>query len=122
MIAVSIDDASPVPPFEQLRSQIAGAIRAGALEPGTALPPIRQLAGDLGLAANTVARAYKALEEEHLVVASGRRGTAVAHPGSAPPTAREGLLTAAARRYLAEATRLGVGVDEALAAARRAAS
>jgi DNA-binding transcriptional regulator YhcF (GntR family) len=121
MIAISVDVASPVPLFEQLRSQIADAVLGGALEPGTTLPPIRQLAGDLGLAANTVARTYKALEEEHLVTANGRRGTVVAHPGTAPSTARESLLTAAARRYLAEARRLGVGFDDALAAAKRAA-
>ena len=66
-----------VPPFEQARSQIAAQIAAGALPSGTRLPTVRALAGDLGLAVNTVARVYKELEADGLVVTEGRRGTFV---------------------------------------------
>ena len=66
-----------VPPFEQARSQIAGQIAAGDLPSGTRLPTVRGLAGELGLAVNTVARVYKELEADGLVVTEGRRGTFV---------------------------------------------
>ena len=66
-----------VPPFEQARSQIAARIAAGALPSGTRLPTVRALAGDLGVAVNTVARVYKELEADGLVVTEGRRGTFV---------------------------------------------
>lgn len=65
------------PPFEQARAQIAARIASGALPSGTRLPTVRALAGDLGLAVNTVARVYKELEADELVVTEGRRGTFV---------------------------------------------
>ena len=74
-----------VPPFEQARSQIASRIAAGDLPSGTRLPTVRALAGDLGLAVNTVARVYKELEADGLIVTEGRRGTFVksTHTGTA---------------------------------------
>ena len=72
-----IDHDAEVPPFEQARSQIAGLIAAGDLPSGTRLPTVRALAGELGLAVNTVARVYKELEADGLVVTEGRRGTFV---------------------------------------------
>jgi DNA-binding transcriptional regulator YhcF (GntR family) len=66
-----------VPPFEQVRSQIAGQIAVGELSSGTRLPTVRALAGVLGLAVNTVARVYKELEADGLIVTEGRRGTFV---------------------------------------------
>jgi DNA-binding transcriptional regulator YhcF (GntR family) len=73
------------PPFEQARSQIAGQITSGELPSGTRLPTVRALAGELGLAVNTVARVYKELEADGLVVTEGRRGTFVrsTHAGAA---------------------------------------
>ena len=65
---------SPVPPYEQLREQIAGLIATSELKPGNRLPPVRQLAADLGLAGGTVARAYRELEQAGLI--EGRAGTA----------------------------------------------
>lgn len=61
---------SPVPPYEQLREQIAGLIATGLLQAGQRLPPVRQLAADLGLAGGTVARAYRELEQAGLVEAA----------------------------------------------------
>jgi GntR family transcriptional regulator len=117
MISVEVDTASPVPPFEQLRVQLAEAIRSRVLGPGTRLPTVRQLAGDLGLAPNTVARAYRSLEDDGLVRADGRRGTRVADADAGAPSLpdeqRRRLLTAAAQRYLAEARRLGLTAAEA---------
>lgn len=121
MITATVDESSPVPPFEQLRSQLADAIRSGLLQPGTRLPTVRQFAGDLGIAPNTVAKTYKALESENLVRGQGRRGTLVADAASLPDTRRFDLLAAAASRYLAEAQRLGVSPDGAIEVVRAAA-
>ena len=74
---LQVDTSSPVPPYEQIRAQLQTMVTSGALPEGTRLPPIRQLAGDLGLATNTVGRAYHELEREGLVEARGRHGTIV---------------------------------------------
>ncbi len=58
---IRVDPGSPTPPYEQIRAQLATMIEAGTLAAGTQLPPIRQLAADLGLATNTVARAAERL-------------------------------------------------------------
>ena len=75
-----VDTSSPVPPFEQLRQQLMAQIDGGELTAGTQLPTVRRLAGDLGIAPNTVARTYRALEQAGLVRTAGRRGTVVAEP------------------------------------------
>ena len=76
---IAVDPDSSVPPFEQGRTQIADLIGAGRMLPGDRLPTVRALAADLGLASNTVARAYKALEAGGLVEAHSRAGTRVAN-------------------------------------------
>lgn len=81
---LSVDLRSPVPPFEQIRAQIASLITAGTLAPGTRLPTVRSLASDLGLAAGTVARAYKELELAGLVETRRRNGTVVAGTTARP--------------------------------------
>ncbi len=85
---VDIDLESPVPPFEQVKEQITAAIEAGSLEPADRLPTVRQLATDLGLAANTVARSYRELELAGLVETRGRHGTFVATSSSPTRTLR----------------------------------
>lgn len=80
-----VDTASPTPPFEQLRAQIQAQVDQGQLLPGAQLPTVRRLAGDLGLAPNTVARAYRELEQAGVVRTGGRRGTVVAQPSSDVP-------------------------------------
>lgn len=96
---VIIDAGLAEPPFEQLKRQAADQIRRGRLRPGDRLPTVRRLADDLGLAPNTVARAYRELEAEGLVVGRGRAGTFVADGGATPPA--EGALDEA--RMAAEA-------------------
>ncbi len=76
-LRLRIDSDSATPPFEQVRTQIATAVAAGQLDAGTRLPTVRQLATDLGLAVNTVARAYRELEADALITTHGRRGTFV---------------------------------------------
>ena len=83
---VRLDPGSPVPPFQQVRDQIAAAIEDGRLLPAVRLPTVRELAGDLGLAVNTVARSYRELELAGLLETRGRHGTYVARRSS--PTAK----------------------------------
>ncbi|MFB4314941.1 GntR family transcriptional regulator [Actinomadura sp. 21ATH] len=107
---IVIDSASPVPPFEQLRAQLARRIQDGALAVGARLPTIRHLAADLGLAANTVGRAYRELEEAGLIETRGRAGSFVSAAG------REGRERArrAAAEYAALIAGVGIGIDEAI--------
>ena len=110
---VRVDTGSTVPPFEQVRAQIASQVASGALPAGTRLATVRQMATDLGLAANTVARAYRELEADGVITTEGRRGTFVrsdvvaSSPSDVVDLART-YVTAARQRGLtcAEATRL----------------
>ncbi|MFF1828916.1 GntR family transcriptional regulator [Paenarthrobacter sp. NPDC058040] len=81
---ITIDLADPVPPYEQIRRQLSSLITVGALAPGSRLPTVRSLAADLGIAAGTVARAYKELEQSGLIEARRRNGTVVVGPPAAP--------------------------------------
>lgn len=74
---ITVDPVAAIPPYEQVKDQIAQLIRSGELAQGTKLPTVRQLSIDLGLAVNTVARAYKELEADALVETRGRNGTVV---------------------------------------------
>lgn len=106
---IAVDLAGHVPPFEQVRAQIADLIATGELLPGDRLPTVRALAADLGLASNTVARAYKALETGGLVEAHSRAGTRVA---SGQHTA-EVVLASLAAKFASAAH--GAGLTEARA-------
>jgi len=107
---ITVDTASPVPPFEQVRAQLATQIADRVLVPGTRLPTARKLADELGLAVNTVARSYRELEAAGLVETRGRGGTVVTTGGD---HARARLLEAA-QRYAALAHDVGLDADEAL--------
>ena len=118
---VEVDPANPTPPYEQIRAQIATMIGVGTLPAGAHLPTIRQLAADLGLAANTVARAYRELEHEGLVTSRVRHGTTVSGNGRTLPQAEiRRRLVEGATAYAALARQLGVDPDQAEAAARTA--
>ena len=65
------------PPAEQIRDQIAGLVTTGQLAAGERLPSVRQLAGDLGIAPGTVAKAYKALEADGFLITRIGAGTRV---------------------------------------------
>lgn len=113
-----LDLSSPVPPFEQIRAGIAGLVRSGVLLPGARLPTVRSLAADLGVAAGTVARAYRELEAAGVVEGHGRRGTTV-RPAPPRGPARPDL-TAAVALAAARARADGVPVDELVTLVRRA--
>ncbi|MBC9733784.1 GntR family transcriptional regulator [Nocardioides marmotae] len=105
-----LDAEDPTPPFEQLRAQLAGRVASGDLPAGTRLPTVRAVAAELGLAVNTVAKAYRALEADGVVVTEGRRGTFVASDAAAGSAAAE----AAATAYVAAARRAGLTLPEAV--------
>ena len=116
-----IDTETAVAPFEQLRRQVMTAVISGELPEGSRLPPIRQLAGDLGLAPGTVARAYRELEIDGVVVSRGRRGTFTRSPASVPvPGDRDDQLVDAARTFALRARQLHVDDDAAVDQVRRA--
>jgi len=74
---ITVITSSPEPVYEQIVRQIQDRVASGELAPGTALPTVRQLAGDLQLNRNTVARAYKQLEDRGVILTAGRKGTFV---------------------------------------------
>jgi DNA-binding transcriptional regulator YhcF (GntR family) len=112
--------ADPTPPYEQLRRQLAGLIRSGALAAESRLPPLRQLAGDLGLAVGTVARTYRELESDGLIVSRRGGGTRVASPPGVAPVDRADLLLGAAVDFVRRARAAGADPAEIAAAVRRA--
>lgn len=107
---VRIDPESRVAPYEQIRTAIAHAAASGELPVGSKLPTVRALAGELSVAVNTAARAYRELEQAGVVETRGRSGTFIAAGGDRQ---REEAL-AAARRYADVVSRLGIDRGEAL--------
>ncbi|ULE31443.1 GntR family transcriptional regulator [Mycobacterium sp. IDR2000157661] len=106
---VRIDQRAPGALFDQLRTQIIDGVRDGRLPPGTRLPTVRELAGRLGLAVNTVARAYRELEAAGILETRGRFGTFVARADPA-----DAAMASAAHNFVSAAKALGVGKTEAL--------
>jgi DNA-binding transcriptional regulator YhcF (GntR family) len=112
---LTLDPDSPVPPFEQVRAQLAAGIERGKLRPSVRLPTVRKVAADLGLAVNTVAKAYRLLELAGLVETRGRQGTFVA----GPPSAERASAIRAAQEFMKRMGELGIGDAEALAILHR---
>ena len=127
---ISVDLDSATPTYEQIRAQVSALIALGALEPGSRLPTVRRLAADLGIAAGTVARAYRELEQAGLIVTRRRNGTVVAGAptgtpsaagapaGTPAPVSVVAEVTAAVEHYIAEGRRAGFD-DAALLAILR---
>lgn len=108
-----LDQNSPLPPYEQICMQIRLQIAAGRLPPIMLLPSVRQLARDLGVAPNTVVRAYSELEREGWVASSARRGIRVAEqPPGIPLEERQRQLERAVQQLLVTAHQLGVTVAD----------
>jgi DNA-binding transcriptional regulator YhcF (GntR family) len=112
----TVEAGSSTPPYEQLRMQVVDAVRVGRLAAGAKLPTVRALAEELGLAVNTVARAYRELETDGVVEGRGRNGTFVRATGD--PV--EQALQAAASAYADAVARLSVPTDAAVRAVERA--
>lgn len=110
---ITVDTKSPIPPFEQIRTQLTDQIRSGQLSTGQRLPSIRQLAGDVRLATGTVARAYNELETAGLIETSRATGTRVRSHQTINSTAQR-----AAARFVQAARRNSLDLDDALSAIR----
>ena len=110
MEPIVVDTASALPPFEQLRARIASQVADGSLPAGTRLATVRQMASDLGLAPNTVARAYRELEADGVIETHGRRGSFVRSGAmrSTPEAIRD-----LARTYASAARQVGMTSAEA---------
>ncbi|NDZ83345.1 GntR family transcriptional regulator [Streptomyces sp. SID10853] len=108
-LKIAIDTDAATAPYEQLRAQIAGQARSGKLPAGYRLPTVRGLAEELGLAANTVAKSYRALEADGVIETRGRNGTFVAAAGDAA----EREAAEAALAFAERALRLGLAPDAA---------
>jgi DNA-binding transcriptional regulator YhcF (GntR family) len=106
---VQADPGAGKPLFDQLRGQIIDGIRNGRLPPGTRLPTVRELAGQLSMAVNTVARAYRELESAGILETRGRFGTYVARTDPA-----DAAMATAAHTYATAAKALGIDKGEAL--------
>ncbi|MCW2749528.1 MAG: GntR family transcriptional regulator [Aeromicrobium sp.] len=109
MDIVTVDSASAEAPYEQVRRQVAEGAASGRLKPGHKLPTVRQLASDLSLATNTVAKAYRALETDGIIETRGRNGTFIASHKLGDAEATE-----AATTYAMIARRQGLSIDEAI--------
>ena len=122
-VSLVVDLKGRVPVYEQIRAQLAGYISTGALGPGDRLPTVRGLATDLGIAINTVGRAYAELESAGLVSTRRRVGTIVTAADRAPipgdvVDAADRLATAVGAAGLSEQ----VAIDVLHAAMRRVRS
>jgi GntR family transcriptional regulator len=109
-----VDSDSPTPIYAQLDRSIRAAIATGELELGSQLPTVRQLAVDLAVNANTVARVYAQLERDGILETRRGVGTFVRDVPSPQPARarREGELRELIRRFIGDAALLGFTLPE----------
>ena len=111
---IELDFRSGTPIYIQIIDQIKNLIAIGQLQPGEQLPTVRQLATDLRVNFNTVARVYRLLDEEGVISTQHGRGTYILEPESVDMTEnlRKETLDALTRRYFEDVDRLGVDVED----------
>jgi GntR family transcriptional regulator len=111
---IAIDPSDRTPIYAQLERSIRVAIATGRLKTGDQLPTVRQLAVELRVNANTVARVYLALEREGALVTKRGVGTFIAAgvPKTVHAAERDRKLNELANRFLTEATSLGFSARE----------
>ena len=117
---IRVDPGSAMPPYEQIRTQMATMAATGVLPVGTRLPTIRQLSKDLGLAGGTVARAYRELETDGVIVTRGRHGSFVTEMNGGTRRASDEALAEAAQAFVVQARQLGADPVRALKLAQEA--
>ena len=112
-----INPTDPTPLYAQLDRAIRLGISIGRLPPDTQLPTVRQLAVDLCINSNTVAKVYRDLERAGILETRRGVGTFVKAPATRAMAEgeRERLLSTLADRFLAEVTAIGFGADQLLA-------
>ncbi len=109
-----VDFRSPAPIYAQIVEQIQQQVRAGLLKPGDQLPTVRQLAAELRVNFNTIARAYRILDESGLISTQQGRGTYIWSPPEAEEntTVRRRTLQELAQSYAAQALALGYAAED----------
>lgn len=115
-MVISLDPRSREPIYVQIVEQVKQQVATGALKPGAQLPTVRELAADLRVNFNTIARAYRMLHDEGVISTQQGRGTYILDQ-PIPATAeqrklRRAKLAELTARFLDEAERLGYGPDE----------
>ena len=112
-----LNPSDPTPLYAQLDRAIRLGISIGRLPPDTQLPTVRQLAVDLSINSNTVAKVYRDLERAGILETRRGIGTFIKAPAgkAMAKTERERLLTVLADRYLAEAAVMGFSADQLMA-------
>ncbi len=118
MELVGLEPRDPTPIYAQLDRGLRAAIATGRLRPGDQLPTVRQLAVDLRVNANTVARVYAELERSGVLETRRGVGSFVAAGGAAARPAEEKArgLHAFVTRVLAEAAAAGFSIEDVIAA------
>lgn len=119
MLTITIDRGLEEPVYEQVARQIRLLVASGALPPGTTLPPVRRLAGDLGVNLNTIARAYRLLEGEGFLDIRHGAGVKVAAPAVEVDASTQENLLEELRMTLARLRQVGVPTDELSSVVRR---
>lgn len=119
-VVVVLDQVSPLPAYEQICAQLRAYVVNGQLAPGVLLPSVRQLARDLGVAPNTIMRAYNQLEQEGWVRTENRRGVLVAEQSSTISAQQRGRqLTQLVSEFVLKTYRIGSSTQEVYAELER---
>ncbi len=122
-LLLSVDPDLDMAPFQQIADQLREFVERGDLRPGDTLPTVRQLAIDLGVAPNTVARAYTYLQDAGWLTSDGRRGTRVARSIPAEDVKRRAvILQGDVDRSVSNLRRRGYSKNEIRMALKHAAS
>ena len=113
-LKLQIDFRSGLPIYTQIVNQVQAQVVSGVLEPGDQLPTVRALAEELRVNFNTVARAYRLLDEERIISTQQGRGTYITEipPPKISERLRKEMLEALAERYISEAMRLDFSKSE----------
>jgi GntR family transcriptional regulator len=121
-LELRLDYDRGIPIYRQIYEAVVAALASGALDRGEQLPTIHELAGQLEINPNTVARAYRELESDGYITAKRGVGTFPASSGeqAAPSADRSSILRGIFERAWAEATRHRIGIDELRAYFRKA--
>ena len=113
-LILKIDFRSGLPIYIQIVNQVQAQVAGGVLKPGNQLPTVRALAEELRINFNTVARAYRILDEARIISTQQGRGTYITEipPPKVTEKLRKEALEALTQRYISEAMRLDFSKDE----------
>jgi GntR family transcriptional regulator len=113
-LVISVDLRSHVPTYVQIVERVGHLVATGVMKPGDQLPTVRQLATDLRVNFNTVARAYRLLDEAGVISTQQGRGTYVLEGLSTVQAEelRQAALEGVVRSFLNGAARMGFGPED----------